>query len=333
MLAAGPAAVPLISEAMDAGWQGDQAGARLRRAARRHLLQHAQDDDLRRHRTRCSATSSRRRCSAEHVARMDFDSPTTRNAARRRCAALGRARATTSSAARAIVKAGGFSRDGLAGDSPTSASAGLQVPEAHGGLGFGAVEAMVVMEELGRGLVIEPFAAVALVATGAADGRPRRRRPRRGCSSIAEGKELVVLAHEERALALPPRATSRPPRTAAGDAWRLDRHQDRRAGRRRGRRLHRPGARQRRASTTPAGIGLFLVSTGEPRRRRARLPDAGRRERRRPGRSTAPPAIELRRARRGLAGARARRSTSASPRSAPRPSARWTSWSRSRSST
>ena len=32
-------------------------------------------------------------------------------------------------------------------------------------MGFGAVDAMVVMEELGRGLVLEPFAAVALVAT------------------------------------------------------------------------------------------------------------------------------------------------------------------------
>jgi len=41
---------------------------------------------------------------------------------------------------------------------------GLVVPEAHGGLGFGPVEAMVVMEELGRGLVLEPFMHAALVA-------------------------------------------------------------------------------------------------------------------------------------------------------------------------
>ena len=65
---------------------------------------------------------------------------------------------------RAIVKGGGFDAtawDELAGLGLT----GLAVPTAHGGLGFGPVEAMVVMEELGRGLVLEPFAAVALVAT------------------------------------------------------------------------------------------------------------------------------------------------------------------------
>src|ERR1035441_7661530 len=64
---------------------------------------------------------------------------------------------------RAIVKAGGFSPEawqGLAG----LGLLGLQVPEAQGGMGFGAVDAMVVMEELGRGLVLEPYTAVALVA-------------------------------------------------------------------------------------------------------------------------------------------------------------------------
>jgi alkylation response protein AidB-like acyl-CoA dehydrogenase len=32
------------------------------------------------------------------------------------------------------------------------------VPEQYGGLGQGAVDVMVVMEELGRGLVMEPLA-------------------------------------------------------------------------------------------------------------------------------------------------------------------------------
>ncbi|RZL08372.1 MAG: acyl-CoA dehydrogenase family protein, partial [Rubrivivax sp.] len=36
---------------------------------------------------------------------------------------------------------------------------GLAVPADHGGLDMGPVEAMVVMEELGRGLVISPYAA------------------------------------------------------------------------------------------------------------------------------------------------------------------------------
>jgi alkylation response protein AidB-like acyl-CoA dehydrogenase len=42
--------------------------------------------------------------------------------------------------------------------------AGLAVPEAHGGLGQGAIEAMVVCEELGRGLVNAPYTAAALMA-------------------------------------------------------------------------------------------------------------------------------------------------------------------------
>ncbi|MDP1050924.1 acyl-CoA dehydrogenase family protein, partial [Klebsiella quasipneumoniae] len=50
-----------------------------------------------------------------------------------------------------IARNGGFDRaawDALAGLGLTA----LAVPEAHGGRGFGPVEAMVVMEELGRGL-------------------------------------------------------------------------------------------------------------------------------------------------------------------------------------
>ena len=64
---------------------------------------------------------------------------------------------------RSIVKSGGFSRDSWQGLADLGLL-GLAVPEAQGGMGFGPVDAMVVMEELGRGLVVEPFAAVSLVA-------------------------------------------------------------------------------------------------------------------------------------------------------------------------
>jgi alkylation response protein AidB-like acyl-CoA dehydrogenase len=37
---------------------------------------------------------------------------------------------------------------------------GLYVPEDQGGLGMGPVEGMVVMEELGRGMVLEPWRTV-----------------------------------------------------------------------------------------------------------------------------------------------------------------------------
>jgi len=98
---------------------------------------------------------------------------------------------------RAIVKAGGFSKaawDGLVGLGLTA----LAVPEAHGGLGFGPVEAMVVMEELGRGLVMEPYAQAALVAPAVLAHAPEEVQAE-WLPRIAGGEALVVLAHQERA--------------------------------------------------------------------------------------------------------------------------------------
>ena len=98
---------------------------------------------------------------------------------------------------RSIVKHGGYSKQSWK-DLADLGLLGLQVPEASGGLGLGSVDAMVVMEELGRGIVLEPFAPVALVATHllSAGHVPSAALWLQG---IAEGKELVVLAHQERA--------------------------------------------------------------------------------------------------------------------------------------
>ncbi len=63
----------------------------------------------------------------------------------------------------ALAKAGGATR-AVYGELADLGLTGLAVPEAHGGLGFGAIEAMVVSEELGRGLVNAPYAAGALVS-------------------------------------------------------------------------------------------------------------------------------------------------------------------------
>jgi len=97
---------------------------------------------------------------------------------------------------RATVRAGGFSRanwEGLAG----LGLMGLAVPEAHGGMGFGAIDAMVVMEELGRGIVLEPYAQAALIAPAVLQHAGAEVQaawlPR-----IAAGEALVVLAHQER---------------------------------------------------------------------------------------------------------------------------------------
>ena len=96
-----------------------------------------------------------------------------------------------------ITAAGGFSREAY-GELAELGLTGLYVPEAHDGMGMGPTEGMVVMEELGRGMVLEPLsqtliasAVLASYAPGAvkADWLPK----------IASGGCLVVLAHQERA--------------------------------------------------------------------------------------------------------------------------------------
>ena len=98
---------------------------------------------------------------------------------------------------RGIVRAGGFSREAYT-ELAELGLCGLYIPEAHGGMGMGPVEAMVAMEELGRGLVLEPLAhaliAGAVINAWAPDAVKTAWLPR-----IAAGQALVVLAHQERA--------------------------------------------------------------------------------------------------------------------------------------
>jgi alkylation response protein AidB-like acyl-CoA dehydrogenase len=56
-----------------------------------------------------------------------------------------------------IVAEGGFSRAAF-NELVELGLGGLYIPEELGGLGMGPVEGMVVMEELGRGIVLEPLA-------------------------------------------------------------------------------------------------------------------------------------------------------------------------------
>jgi alkylation response protein AidB-like acyl-CoA dehydrogenase len=96
-----------------------------------------------------------------------------------------------------IAKAGGATR-AVYGELAELGLTGLAVPEAHGGMGFGAIEAMVVAEELGRGLVNAPFAQGALIAPTLLSAAPEALQaawlPR-----VADASALVVLAHQERA--------------------------------------------------------------------------------------------------------------------------------------
>lgn len=96
-----------------------------------------------------------------------------------------------------IAKAGGHTRDVYA-ELAELGLTGLVVPEAHGGMGFGAVEAMVVGEELGRGLVNAPFAHGALIAPVLLSAAPAALQAQ-WLPRIADASALVVLAHQERA--------------------------------------------------------------------------------------------------------------------------------------
>lgn len=97
----------------------------------------------------------------------------------------------------AIAKAGGATREMYA-ELAALGLTGLVLPEAHGGLGLGAVEAMVVNEELGRGLVNAPFTQGALVAPALLSAAPAALQSA-WLPKIADASALVVLAHQERA--------------------------------------------------------------------------------------------------------------------------------------
>ncbi|HNB46733.1 MAG TPA: acyl-CoA dehydrogenase family protein [Burkholderiaceae bacterium] len=97
----------------------------------------------------------------------------------------------------ALAKAGGATRAVYA-ELAELGLTGLAIAEEHGGLGFGAVEAMVVMEELGHGLVNAPYLHGALVAPSLLSFAPAELQAA-WLPKMASGEALVVLAHQERA--------------------------------------------------------------------------------------------------------------------------------------
>src|SRR5688572_15675201 len=95
-----------------------------------------------------------------------------------------------------IVKAGGFDRAAYT-ELAELGLTGLYAAEEHGGMGMGPVEAMVVMEELGRGIVLEPLAQT-LVASGVLGAYAPEDVKAAWLPKVAAGVALVVLAHQER---------------------------------------------------------------------------------------------------------------------------------------
>jgi len=91
----------------------------------------------------------------------------------------------------------GFSRE-VWGKMAELGLTGMTLPEEAGGQGMGMVEMVVVMEELGRGLMPEPMLSTVLLGANALryGGRPEQREawlPR-----VAEGAAVLSLAYLER---------------------------------------------------------------------------------------------------------------------------------------
>ena len=159
-----------------------------------------------------------------------------------------------------IVKGGGYSKQAWQ-ELADLGLTGLHVGEAQGGMAFGATDAMVVMEELGRGLVLEPFAAVALVATHLLklSTAPAAGRLLEG---IASGTERVVLAHQERVARYQLAQVETTASLVAG-SWQLNGLKSLvPAGEHAGAFI--VPARVSGNTNDPAGIALFLVAKGTP---------------------------------------------------------------------
>jgi alkylation response protein AidB-like acyl-CoA dehydrogenase len=97
---------------------------------------------------------------------------------------------------RRIEAAGGFDR-GVYTELAELGLTSLYVSEAQGGMGMGPVEGMVVMEELGRGIVMEPLTQT-LIASAVLEGYGPDTLKTAWLGRVASGEALVVLAHQER---------------------------------------------------------------------------------------------------------------------------------------
>lgn len=97
----------------------------------------------------------------------------------------------------------------------------LPFSEEDGGLGGGGVELMIVMEAIGRGLMVEPYFATVVLAGGVLRHGASAEQRAGVVPGIMTGERIVALAHNERGVArhtLDVRTTAR----ADGDGWVLD---------------------------------------------------------------------------------------------------------------
>lgn len=75
----------------------------------------------------------------------------------------------------------------------------LPLPEAHGGIGGGAIEVGILMEAFGRGLVSEPYLSTVVLGAGLVAEHGRDEQKAALLPQIAEGTLRLAFAHAERA--------------------------------------------------------------------------------------------------------------------------------------
>ncbi len=151
--------------------------------------------------------------------------------------------------------ADGFSRD-LWREMAQLGWTGIILPEEHGGLGLGYRDLMVVMEELGRGLMPEPMLSTVLLGANAILLGGTEAQRKEHLPAVAAGERLLALAWQETGSRYDPqRVETRAAR--AGSGWRLQ-----------GEKIQvLDGAAAERlvvSARTDDGITLFLVPAAAP---------------------------------------------------------------------
>ncbi|MGZ5584768.1 MAG: acyl-CoA dehydrogenase family protein, partial [Usitatibacter sp.] len=98
---------------------------------------------------------------------------------------------------------------------------GIGIREDDGGLGGDAFDTMIVMESLGRALVVEPYLASVVLGAGIVSDTGNDAQRGQWLPAIAAGEKLLALAHGEAAARY---ATSHVETRAArrGDGWKID---------------------------------------------------------------------------------------------------------------
>lgn len=116
----------------------------------------------------------------------------------------------------ALARSGGFSRDTWS----ALAEMGwlmVNIPEAYSGLGFSAIESALLAEQVGRGLVLEPYTMCGLFPSSLVQCCAAEAQKSALLGAIGSGEQLVAVAHsEEHSRGEPARVTTRARRVGNG---------------------------------------------------------------------------------------------------------------------